>query len=79
MIFRWVLKAGFRKNKKLVSCDKMTNSSVTTEVEKGRKKERSLSLMCEVLNCYIQSALRITPTAIPSILNGCVAKSTLIG
>jgi hypothetical protein len=43
MIFRWVLKAGFRKNKKLVSCDKKTNSSVTTEVEKGRKKgEKSL-------------------------------------
>ncbi|GGZ71550.1 hypothetical protein GCM10011274_32470 [Paraglaciecola chathamensis] len=43
VIFRWVLKAGFRKNKKLVSCDKMTNSSVTTEVEKGRKKgEKSL-------------------------------------
>jgi hypothetical protein len=46
MIFRWVLKAGFRKNKKLVSCDKKTNSSVTTEVEKGRKKGREVSPLC---------------------------------
>lgn len=51
--------------------------AVSTKTDQNKKLLIGhLLIKCGI---YIQSALRITPTAMPSILKGCVAKSTLMG